>query len=182
MHANCVFFSRPMKRKSGTSAGIPRASGERGSPGAPARDKEVRKAPSPLPIATRRVLVPSRCGFSFFFLLCFFVVVSDQAPMIPSGPRVGERETRKCVCLPSGRTGVAGGLVGLGASARWAGWGRVAARIHAAAQHQPSTTTTSSLSRGWGPGTPGPWLVASGATGHSLIFAEIWRTKPRRFR
>lgn len=123
MHANCVFFSRPMKRKSGTSAGIPRASGERGSPGAPARDKEVRKAPSPLPIATRRVLVPSRCGFSFFFLLCFFVVVSDQAPMIPSGPRVGERETRKCVCLPSGRTGVAGGLVGLGASARWAlGW------------------------------------------------------------
>jgi hypothetical protein len=72
--------------------------------------------------------------------------------------------------------GVAGGLVGLGASARWAlGWGRVAART----QHHHVV-----LVKGVGGlATPGPWLVASGATGHSFpLFAEIWRTKPRRFR
>lgn len=170
-----------MKRKSGTSAGIPRASGERGSPGAPARDKEVRKAPSPLSIATRRLLVRSRCGFSFFpflFLCCRF----RPSPHDSIGAE-GGRETRKCVCLPSGWTGGGRGIGWpRGVSTVGAGLAGVVSRRASMRQHQPSTTTTSSLSRGWGPGTPGPWLVANGATGHSLIFAEIWRTKPRRFR
>lgn len=127
-----------MKRKSGTSAGIPRASGERGSPGAPARDKEVRKAPSPL---SRDPTTPCSLAMWFFFFgspfLCCRFRPSPHGSI--GSEREGEGDTQVRLSPLDGR-GVAGGLVWLASGrqhgGRWAGWGRVAARIHAAAPAQ----------------------------------------------